>query len=157
MRLAAGPNPVALQPDSQRHRKRCLGGRRHHGGAVAQLLHLDLQKIHRRGADGAGDKLALRLQEQLHRRADLLDKALLQHHDLGGKRHRLDLIMGHIDLGGEVVGQLPADPQLSPVICSRPATMRSKVDLPQPEGPTKTQNSPSAISISTPLMIDKAP
>ena len=31
------------------------------------------------------------------------------------------------------------------VIASSPATMRSSVDLPQPEGPTMTTNSPSAI------------
>src|SRR3954469_9506956 len=37
-----------------------------------------------------------------------------------------------------------------PEISSRPAIMRSKVDLPQPEGPTSTQNSPSAIDTSTP-------
>ena len=30
-----------------------------------------------------------------------------------------------------------------PVMVSRPATMRSSVDLPQPEGPTSTQNWPS--------------
>ena len=36
------------------------------------------------------------------------------------------------------------------VIASRPATMRSSVDLPQPEGPTITTNSPSATSIETP-------
>ena len=30
--------------------------------------------------------------------------------------------------------------------------MRSSVDLPQPEGPTMTTNSPSAISASTPWM-----
>src|SRR5690348_10960086 len=34
--------------------------------------------------------------------------------------------------------------RISPVLMlSNPATMRSKVDLPQPDGPTKTQNSPS--------------
>ena len=38
------------------------------------------------------------------------------------------------------------------VIASRPATMRSSVDLPQPEGPTMTTNSPSAMSIETPWM-----
>ena len=38
------------------------------------------------------------------------------------------------------------------VISSRPAIMRSSVDLPQPEGPTSTQNSPSAIATSTPRM-----
>ena len=37
-----------------------------------------------------------------------------------------------------------------PLTVSRPATMRRSVDLPQPEGPTKTRNSPSAISTSTP-------
>ncbi len=36
------------------------------------------------------------------------------------------------------------------VICSSPATIRSSVDLPQPEGPTMTTNSPSATSISMP-------
>jgi len=37
-----------------------------------------------------------------------------------------------------------------PEISSRPATMRSSVDLPQPEGPTITMNSPSSISASMP-------
>src|SRR3954470_1538044 len=37
-----------------------------------------------------------------------------------------------------------------PVISSSPAIMRSSVDLPQPDGPTSTANSPSAISMSTP-------
>ncbi len=37
-----------------------------------------------------------------------------------------------------------------PVIASRPATMRSSVDLPQPDGPTMTMNSPSPISMSMP-------
>src|SRR4051812_920727 len=38
------------------------------------------------------------------------------------------------------------------VMSSRPAMMRSRVDLPQPEGPTKTTNSPSTMSRSMPLM-----
>ncbi len=33
-----------------------------------------------------------------------------------------------------------------PLISSSPASMRSKVDLPQPDGPTSTVNSPSAMS-----------
>ena len=36
------------------------------------------------------------------------------------------------------------------VTVSRPATIRSSVDLPQPEGPTSTTSSPSAMSIETP-------
>ena len=39
-----------------------------------------------------------------------------------------------------------------PLISSRPATMRSSVDLPQPEGPTITTNSPWAMSALTPWM-----
>jgi hypothetical protein len=39
-----------------------------------------------------------------------------------------------------------------PLISSSPATMRSSVDLPQPDGPTMTTNSPSAISAFTPWM-----
>jgi hypothetical protein len=39
-----------------------------------------------------------------------------------------------------------------PLISSSPATMRSSVDLPQPEGPTMTMNSPSLISAFTPWM-----
>src|SRR5690348_2008100 len=36
------------------------------------------------------------------------------------------------------------------VISSRPAIIRKSVDLPHPDGPTSTQNSPSAIATSTP-------
>src|SRR5258708_14644321 len=40
--------------------------------------------------------------------------------------------------------------RMSPALASvRPAMMRSRVDLPQPDGPTKTTNSPSATSRST--------
>src|SRR6185369_6847547 len=44
-----------------------------------------------------------------------------------------------------------------PLISSSPATMRSSVDLPQPEGPTSTQNSPSAIDTSTPCTTSVEP
>ena len=37
-----------------------------------------------------------------------------------------------------------------PVMLSSPAIIRSSVDLPQPDGPTSTANSPSSISRSTP-------
>src|SRR2546426_5504655 len=39
-----------------------------------------------------------------------------------------------------------------PEISSRPASMRSKVDLPQPDGPTSTTNSPSSMSKPMPWM-----
>src|SRR5262249_22456522 len=38
-----------------------------------------------------------------------------------------------------------------------PAIIRSNVDLPQPEGPTRTTNSPSRIEMSTPWMTAVAP
>src|SRR3954464_5537717 len=43
------------------------------------------------------------------------------------------------------------------VMFSRPASMRSRVDLPQPEGPTRTTNSPSSIGIDTPCRTSKLP
>ncbi|KWT72509.1 hypothetical protein APY03_6258 [Variovorax sp. WDL1] len=43
------------------------------------------------------------------------------------------------------------------MMSSRPASMRSKVDLPQPEGPTSTTNSPSAMSKPRPWMISVLP
>ncbi len=39
-----------------------------------------------------------------------------------------------------------------PVISSRPASIRSSVDLPQPDGPTSTTNSPSWMSKPMPWM-----
>jgi hypothetical protein len=39
-----------------------------------------------------------------------------------------------------------------PVMSSRPASMRSSVDLPQPDGPTSTTNSPSLMSKPMPWM-----
>ena len=38
-----------------------------------------------------------------------------------------------------------------PDLLPAPATMRSNVDLPQPDGPTSTQNSPSLMLMSTPV------
>src|ERR1700761_2806728 len=43
------------------------------------------------------------------------------------------------------------------VMFSRPASIRSKVDLPQPEGPTRTTKAPSSIGIDTPCRTSKPP
>ena len=40
---------------------------------------------------------------------------------------------------------------------SSPAMMRSSVDFPQPDGPTKTVNSPRSTARSTPFRISVAP
>src|SRR3979409_1499924 len=43
------------------------------------------------------------------------------------------------------------------VMFSSPASIRSKVDLPQPEGPTRTTKAPSSIGIDTPGRTSKPP
>src|SRR5262245_32302235 len=43
------------------------------------------------------------------------------------------------------------------VMFSSPASMRSKVDLPQPDGPTSTTNSPSSIGMVTPCRTSNPP
>src|SRR5690606_972761 len=52
--------------------------------------------------------------------------------------------------GARPVASTPSIRMVPELTSSRPAMSRSRVDLPQPEGPTKTTNSPSAISRSTP-------
>src|SRR3954454_4326024 len=49
--------------------------------------------------------------------------------------------------GGRSVTTLSPITTSPSVSSSRPATIRSRVDLPHPDGPTRTMNSPSAISI----------
>src|SRR5450631_1691199 len=43
------------------------------------------------------------------------------------------------------------------VMFSSPASIRNKVDLPQPEGPTKTTKAPSSIGIDTPCRTSNPP
>src|SRR5688500_15136151 len=54
--------------------------------------------------------------------------------------------------GGILLTTVPPMLTVPSPISSRPAIIRSSVDLPQPEGPTSTQNSPSAMAMSTPRM-----
>ncbi len=49
-------------------------------------------------------------------------------------------------LAGTSFIRAPSIDSVPDVIDSSPATMRSVVDLPQPEGPSSTMNSPSATS-----------
>src|SRR6266550_1870149 len=43
------------------------------------------------------------------------------------------------------------------VMFSSPASIRSRVDLPQPDGPTRTTKAPSSIGIDTPCRTSKPP
>ena len=59
--------------------------------------------------------------------------------------------------GASPVTSRPSMLMVPPVVSSRPAIRRSSVDLPQPEGPTKTTNSPSSMSRSMLGMMTVAP
>jgi hypothetical protein len=59
--------------------------------------------------------------------------------------------------GGTVVASCPSILISPPVTSSSPAISRSSVDLPQPEGPTKTANSPSSMVRSSGGMTSTAP
>ncbi len=48
--------------------------------------------------------------------------------------------------GGRSLARTPPIIRSPEVIVSSPASMRSKVDLPQPDGPTSTTNSPLLMS-----------
>ena len=50
--------------------------------------------------------------------------------------------------GASSVTSRPSILIVPPVVSSSPAIRRSSVDLPQPDGPTKTTNSPSSMSRS---------
>src|SRR4030095_16047409 len=61
-------------------------------------------------------------------------------------------------LAGGTTSTVRSSISTCPAVCSSsPAMTRSNVDLPQPEGPTNTTNSPSEMSRSTPLMASKSP
>src|SRR5262249_4875597 len=59
--------------------------------------------------------------------------------------------------GGTSLTSTPSISIRPPVTSSRPAISRSRVDLPQPDGPTNTTNSPSSILRSTDGMIVTSP
>src|SRR3979490_2595055 len=61
-------------------------------------------------------------------------------------------------LGLDVVDYLVADRnRAGGDVFSSPASIRNKVDLPQPEGPTRTTNAPSSIGTLTPCRTSNPP
>ena len=59
--------------------------------------------------------------------------------------------------GGTLLTLSPSISTLPELASSRPAMMRSSVDFPQPDGPTKTTNSPSVTSRSMPFSTSTLP
>ena len=70
-----------------------------HGRAVLAGADAAVEEVHLRAADEAGDEAVDRVVVEVERRADLLDAAAVQHHDLVGHGHRLDLVVGDVDHG----------------------------------------------------------
>src|SRR5208282_2691340 len=75
-----------------------------------------LDQVHGRRADEPGDEEAVRLVVELERRADLRDRAAVEHDDLVGHGHRLDLVVGDVDHRRlqRVVQFADLDPHLHP-------------------------------------------
>ena len=59
--------------------------------------------------------------------------------------------------GSTSLTTLPPMLMLPAVTVSRPAIMRSSVDLPQPDGPSSTVNEPSGIASDTPFTASTPP
>ena len=66
----------------------------------APLRIVPWRQVHGRRTDEAGDEEVGRTVVQLERRADLLDRSVVQHHDAVGHGHGFHLVVGHIDGGG---------------------------------------------------------
>ena len=58
---------------------------------------LRLDEVHRGRADERGDEEVLRPAVERLRRVDLLDASVAHHRDALAERHRLDLVVGHVD------------------------------------------------------------
>ncbi len=59
--------------------------------------------------------------------------------------------------GSAAVMSSPSMARVPPLIGSSPAMQRSSVDLPQPDGPTSTTNSPLEMARSALRMISRLP
>src|SRR3954454_12925484 len=94
-------------PGLDRDRDRAAAGELDGGARLVGGGHGNRQEVHLGRADEAGDEQVARVVVELERGAGLLDHAGLEHHDLVGQRHRLDLVVGDVDHGG---GQLLVEP-----------------------------------------------
>ena len=80
-----------------------LGGERHvhilglDGEAVARARQLGIEEVHLRHADKAGNEDVRGMVEDLLRRGDLLDNAVLHDHDTVAESHGLGLVVSNID------------------------------------------------------------
>ena len=97
-RLAVQIVAVDLGDLLVRYRNGVVVGERHED-LVIFSLQFDVEEVHLRCTDEAGNELVVRLIVQVHGRIDLLDVAELHDDDTGAHGHRFDLVMGNIDEG----------------------------------------------------------
>ncbi len=64
---------------------------------VGRSLQPSPERVHGRAAEEAGDEQVGRPLVQRHRRVDLLDHPVVEHHDALPQGHRLDLVVGDVD------------------------------------------------------------
>ena len=77
------------------------------GKAVARAHQLGIEEVHLRHADKAGDEDVRGVVEDLLRRGDLLNDAILHDHDAVAEGHGLGLVVGDVDEGAlDLVAQL---------------------------------------------------
>ena len=77
------------------------------GKAVARAHQLGIEEVHLRHADKAGDEDVRGVVEDLLRRGDLLDDAVLHNHDAVAEGHGLGLVVSNVDEGAlDLVAQL---------------------------------------------------
>ncbi|MNF95211.1 hypothetical protein D3C84_779520 [compost metagenome] len=75
----------------------------------ARREQLRRQEVHPWRAEEAGDETTDRPLVEFARRADLFDTPGVEHDDLVGQGHRLDLVVGHVDHSGAQAGVQPGD------------------------------------------------
>ena len=77
--------------------------------AAGDIVDGHLEEIHPRRAEEAGDEEIVGIAIEFQRRADLLDRAAIEHDDPARHGHRLDLVVGDVDHGRAELGMQAAE------------------------------------------------
>ena len=107
------------------------------------LLQVVLEPQDARGLADLVLDLGLRPPREAQAEGHVLEDGQVRIERVGLEDHR-DAALGRLLLGDVA---RPRSRSVPAVVSSSPAIMRSSVDLPQPDGPTKTANSPRSISM----------
>ena len=95
---SCGRIPRMTGPDwTSPGRRSAASGIRKPANSTVVAHDLGLDEVHRRRADEGRDEEVERLAIEGLRRVDLLHGAVAHHRHAGAERHRLDLVVGHVD------------------------------------------------------------